>query len=113
MPEEKTLRLIKVAKELNVGLQHVVEYLETKGVVVDSSPNTKISEKEYAILQEKYQPDKLAKLDAQEVTREKLKRDTITIETKIAKEEARASDVEPDNDDSLKESLEAIKLSAS
>ena len=43
MTEEKSLRLIKVAKEFNVGIQHVVEYLETKGVKVESSPNAKIS----------------------------------------------------------------------
>ncbi|MBK9639359.1 MAG: translation initiation factor IF-2 [Bacteroidetes bacterium] len=113
MPEEKTLRLIKVAKELNVGLQHVVEFLESKGVVVDSSPNTKISVQVYGMLQEKYAPDKLAKSEAQEITREKLKRDTITIETKTAREDSRVADVEPDNDDSLKASLEAIKESAS
>lgn len=113
MSEEKTLRLIKVAKELNVGLQHVVEFLESKGVVVDSSPNTKISVQVYGMLQEKYAPDKLAKSEAQEITREKLKRDTITIETKTAREESRVAEVEPDNDDSLKASLEAIKQSAS
>ena len=113
MSEEKTLRLIKVAKELNVGLQHVVEFLESKGVVVDSSPNTKISVQVYGMLQEKYAPDKLVKSEAQEITREKLKRDTITIETKTTREESRVADVEPDNDDSLKASLEAIKQSAS
>lgn len=113
MSEEKTLRLIKVAKELNVGLQHVVEFLESKGVVVDSSPNTKISVQVYGMLQEKYAPDKLAKSEAQEITREKLKRDTITIETKTTREESRVPDVESDNDDSLKASLEAIKQSAS
>ncbi len=112
MSEEKSLRLIKVAKEFNVGLQHVVEYLESKGVKVDSSPNAKISMEIYTILQEKYQPDKLAKLDAQEVTREKLKRDTITIETKPVGGEQREAEVETDNDDNLKKSLEEIKLSA-
>ena len=71
MAEEKALRLIKVAKEFNVGMQHVVEYLESKGVKVDSNPNAKISPEVYTILQEKYQPDKLARLDAQEVTKEK------------------------------------------
>ncbi len=112
MSEEKSLRLIKVAKEFNVGLQHVVEYLESKGMKVDSSPNAKISMEVYAILQEKYQPDKLAKLDAQEVTREKLKRDTITIETKPGGADVRDSEVETDNDESLKKSLEEIKMSA-
>lgn len=112
MAEEKTLRLIKVAKEFNVGIQHVVEYLETKGVKVDSSPNAKISMEVYALLQEKYQPDKLAKLEAHEVTREKLKRDTVTIESKGSGADTREPEVDQDNDDSLKKSLEEIKLSS-
>jgi translation initiation factor IF-2 len=112
MSEEKSLRLIKVAKEFNVGLQHVVEYLESKGMKIDSSPNAKISMEVYTILQEKYQPDKMAKLDAQEVTREKLKRDTITIETKSGGADVRETEVEADNDDNLKKSLDEIKLSA-
>ncbi len=113
MAEEKTLRLIKVAKEFNVGIQHVVEYLESKGVKVDSSPNAKISMEVYALLQEKYQPDKLAKLEAHEVTREKLKRDTVTIESKGSVADTRDQEVEADNDDSLKKSLEEIKMSSS
>ena len=113
MAEEKTLRLIKVAKEFNVGIQHVVEYLESKGVKVDSSPNAKISMEVYALLQEKYQPDKLAKLEAHEVTREKLKRDTVTIESKGTVADTRDQETEADNDDSLKKSLEEIKMSSS
>jgi len=112
MTEEKSLRLIKVAKEFNVGIQHVVEYLETKGVKVESSPNAKISMEMYALLQEKYQPDRLAKLDAEEVTREKLKRDTVTIEQKPAGAEGKSPQGEGDNDVDLKKSLEEIKLSA-
>jgi translation initiation factor IF-2 len=112
MTEEKALRLIKVAKEFNVGLQHVVEYLESKGVKVESSPNAKISMEVYTLLQEKYQPDKLAKLDAQEVTREKLKRDTVSIETKSGPVDSRESFPEGDSEIDLKKSLEEIKLSA-
>ena len=114
MAEEKTMRLSKVAKEFNVGLQHVVEYLESKGVKVESNPNAKISGEVYTLLQEKYQPDKLAKLDAQEVTREKLKRDNIVIEVRPGSTEAgKKSEQETETDDKLKKSLEEIKLSAS
>ena len=112
MAEEKALRLIKVAKEFNVGMQHVVEYLESKGVKVDSNPNAKISSEVYAILQEKYQPDKLARLDAQEVTKEKLKRDNIVIEVKPSAGESGKSDMESETDETLKESLEKIKKTA-
>ena len=112
MAEEKAFRLIKVAKEFNVGIDHVVLYLKEKGLSVDSSPNTKISQEAYAILQEKYQPDKLARLDAQEVTKEKLKRDNIVIEVKSSASEAAKSERETETDETLKESLEKIKITA-
>lgn len=112
MAEDKAIRLSKVAKEFNVGLQHVVEYLESKGVRVDSNPNAKISTEVYSLLQEKYQPDRLAKLDAQEVTREKLKRDNIVIEAKPLTAEPKTIEQEQDNDDNLKRSLDEIKFSA-
>ena len=111
MAEDKAIRLSKAAKELNVGLTHVVEFLESKGIVIDSNPNTKISQDVYALLQDTYMPDRLAKLDAQEITREKLKRDNVVIEATTSKPEAK-KEVESDNDDSLKKSLDEIKLAA-
>ena len=112
MAEEKAVRLGKVAKEFNVGLQHVVEYLAAKGITVDSSPNAKLNADVYVLLQEKYQPDKLAKQDAQELTREKHSRDNLVIEAKVSKSHAQKSEFENDTDDSLKQSLNELKLSA-
>ncbi len=113
MAEDKAIRLSKVAKEFNVGLTHVVEFLESKGVKVDSNPNARVSQEIYSLLQDKYQPDRLAKLDAQEVTREKLKRDNIVIEAKPGQGEVKKAEADQDNDDSLKKSLDEIKMSAS
>ena len=112
MAEDKAIRLSKVAKEFNVGLNHVVEYLESKGVKVDSNPNAKISQEIYTLLQDKYQPDRLAKLDAQEVTREKLKRDHVVVEAKAGSSETKKPEQENDTDDGLLKSLDEIKLSA-
>jgi translation initiation factor IF-2 len=111
MAEDKAIRLSKAAKELNVGLTHVVEFLESKGIAIESNPNTRITPEVYAILQDNYMPDRLAKLDAQEITREKLKRDNVVIEATTSKPEAK-KEAESDNDDSLKKSLDEIKLAA-
>jgi len=112
MAEDKAIRLSKVAKEFNVGLQHVVEYLESKGIKVDSNPNAKMSNEVYSLLQEKYAPDRLAKLDAQEVTREKQKRENIVIEAKPISNDSSANDQDQDSDDVLKRSLDDIKANA-
>jgi translation initiation factor IF-2 len=112
MAEDKAIRLSKVAKEFNVGLQHVVEYLESKGIKVDSNPNAKMSNEVYSLLQEKYAPDRLAKLDAQEVTREKQKRENIVIEAKPISNDSSTNEQDQDSDDVLKRSLDTIKANA-
>lgn len=44
------IKLIKVTRDLNVGLTTVVDFLHTKGFQVESNPNTKISDDQYALL---------------------------------------------------------------
>jgi translation initiation factor IF-2 len=61
MSETKTLRLSKVAKELNVGLHNIVEFLETHGHTIESNPNAKIDEIQYGLLLKEFQSEKLEK----------------------------------------------------
>ncbi|MDR2917800.1 MAG: translation initiation factor IF-2 [Tannerella sp.] len=44
------IKLIKVTRDLNVGLTTVVDFLHVKGFQVESNPNTKISDEQYALL---------------------------------------------------------------
>ena len=54
-----SIRLSKVTKECNVGLQTVVEFLQKKGFGdVEATPNTKISEEQYEMLLKEFSPDK-------------------------------------------------------
>ena len=53
-----SIRLSKVVKDLNVGLSTAVDFLRKKGHVVDSNPNNKISDDEYALLVKEFSPDK-------------------------------------------------------
>ena len=43
MSDTKTTRLSKIARELNVGISTIVEFLHKKGVKIDSNPNEKIT----------------------------------------------------------------------
>ncbi|MBP7508978.1 MAG: translation initiation factor IF-2 [Prolixibacteraceae bacterium] len=52
-----TQRLGKVAREFNVGIQTMVEFLHKKGHVVDPNPNAKIDDEQYIILQKEYSKD--------------------------------------------------------
>ena len=51
------IRLSRVTKECNVGLQTIVEFLEKKGITVDATPNAAINEEQYEMLKKEYGAD--------------------------------------------------------
>ena len=63
------VRLNKVLSELNIGLQTAVEYLKKKSslgeVKDDATPNTKISDEQYAALVSEFKGDKAIKKQAE------------------------------------------------
>ncbi len=73
-------RLSKVAKELNVGISTIVEYLNKKGKGIDSSPNTKVSDDIFELLLNEFQSEKSVKEKSnQMVIGISSKKQTITI----------------------------------
>jgi len=83
----KTLRLSKVAKEFNLSLGKIVEFLAAKGRVVESNPNAKIGDDEYRLLLKEFSGDKSAKEEAEHVSQtiSKVKRETIVLDEIKAK----------------------------
>ena len=82
-----TLRLSKVAKEFNLSLGKIVEFLGSKGLKVDSNPNGKIGDSEYKLLLKEFSSDKSAREEAQHVSQNsiKIKRETIVLDDLKAK----------------------------
>jgi translation initiation factor IF-2 len=66
-------RLNKVLRELNISIDRAVDFLESKGVDIEKSPNTKISEEVYGILSDEFQTDANKKVASLEVSEAKLK----------------------------------------
>ena len=52
------MRLSKVAKELNVGISTIVDYLNKKGKKIETSPNTKIESELYEMLLKAFPHDR-------------------------------------------------------
>lgn len=73
MAEDKTLRLNKVLRELNISLDRAVEHLASKGFDIEARPTTKISGEEYEILLDGFQTDRSKKAASKEVGEEKRK----------------------------------------
>jgi len=82
MSDAKTMRLSKVAKEFNLSLGKITEFLATKGRSVENNPNAKIGDEEYSLLSKEFSGDKSAKEEAQHVglNLNKLKRESIVVE---------------------------------
>ncbi|HHU96904.1 MAG: translation initiation factor IF-2 [Bacteroidota bacterium] len=68
-----SIRLIKVSKNLNVGISSLVEFLQKKGIEVEANPNVKIEDEHYEILLKEFGKHKHIRQEAIE-TREKLQR---------------------------------------
>ena len=80
-------RLSKVARELNVGISTIVEFLGSQGKEVSSNPNTKIGEDLYMILLEEYQKEKFEKEKADNVVIDQPERKVISIKKEEPKKE--------------------------
>ena len=62
-----SFRLNKVARDFNVGLQTLVDYLAKKGHQVDVNPNTRISEEQYELLATAFQNERMVKEEADKI----------------------------------------------
>ena len=72
-------RLSKVARELNVGISTIVEFLSSQNKDVSSNPNTKIGEELYMLLLQEFQKEKFEKEKADNVVIEQTERKVISI----------------------------------
>ncbi|HIZ27529.1 translation initiation factor IF-2 [Barnesiella sp. An55] len=68
-----SIRLNKVARDLNVGIQTAVEFLQKKGFTVEANPNAKITDEQYALLVKEFSKDKNLKLESESISLERHK----------------------------------------
>ncbi len=64
-------RLSKVAKELNVSVGTLSDFLNSNGFKVDSNPNAKITDAQYALVRKEYEGEKKIKDEAVLIQKEK------------------------------------------
>jgi len=74
------IRLSKAAREFNVGIGTIVDFLHKKGFDIDASPNTKLSDEMYDLLQIEYKGEKYLKEMARQIDVTTSKHETITID---------------------------------
>jgi translation initiation factor IF-2 len=95
MTENKVQRLSKVAKELNVSIGTITDFLKGKGHVIENNPMTKISEDIYGLLLKEYQSEKAAKEEAKQITSStKAKKESISLDPDAKKPEVKKEEEE-------------------
>ena len=83
-----TIRLSKAAKEFNVGVQTILEFLAKKGFQVESSPNTKLTADMYALLVKEYQGEKDVKNEAMKLGNLSYKGGSVSVESALQQQKA-------------------------
>ena len=113
MSISKPARLNKVARDFNVSINTIVEFLEEKGVSVEAKPTTKIDPDMYSLLMGEFAADKEMKEKSSEISnRTREQKESISInsnQSEAPKAESDKIDIED-----LKSSpvVEEVKLAA-
>ncbi|MFO7851226.1 MAG: translation initiation factor IF-2 [Bacteroidota bacterium] len=105
---KKATRLSKAAREFNVGISTIVEFLHKKGFDLSTDPNSKIPPEAYDLLYKEYSSDISVKKESEKLTLKELsrKKETVSldqpegaVEEEEAAEEAPEETASPAMDD--------------
>jgi len=100
---EGNIRINKVLRELNISLERAVDYLKDKGIVIEASPNTKVSDDVYNILCGQFAGDKGNKEASKGVSEEiRKEKEALRLEREKEIEDKRKADEE-------RQKLEVVK----
>lgn len=70
-----SIRLIKISKDLNIGIATAVEFLQKKGFTVEANPNAKVSQEECEILLREFSKDKNLRIESEKFSQERHSKD--------------------------------------
>ena len=93
-----TIRLSKAAKEFNVGMGTILDFLAKKGFQVDSSPNTKLTSEMYALLVKEYQGEREVKNEAKKLGDLSYKGGSVSVDSTV---QTSASNKEEDDNEEV------------
>ncbi|MCB2197020.1 MAG: translation initiation factor IF-2 [Bacteroidetes bacterium] len=104
----KATRLSKAAREFNVGISTIVEFLHKKGFSIDSNPNTKISPEQYNLLVQEYSSDIDVKKESEKLSLNQLRTNKESVSISDIQEEDESVEEDDDEDESFSSDKEII-----
>ncbi|KJF43174.1 translation initiation factor IF-2 [Draconibacterium sediminis] len=92
----KTTRLSKLARQFNVGIHTIVEFLHKKGYEIDSNPNTKVAEDAVQLLEKEYKVDITIKKESEKMNlkSQRPKKEVISMEPEAEEQEKKEPKIE-------------------
>jgi translation initiation factor IF-2 len=100
----KVTRLSKAAREFNVGISTIVEFLHKKGFDLDPNPNTKLPHEAYILLVKEYSTDISVKKESEKLILKDLHRKKESVSIGDFSEKLESEDSERDDDVLVKDS---------
>lgn len=79
---QSSIRLSKAAREFNIGISTVLEFLNKKGFKLDRDPNAKLSQEMYILLMSEFASEKHVKEEAKKIGLQFGGNETVTIADK-------------------------------
>lgn len=77
-------KISKAAKDFNVSIATVVEFLQKKGITIDNNPNSRIDEDAYELLLKEYAPDRALKSQSEQVSTDRKVKEAAETENTVA-----------------------------
>lgn len=90
------IRLNKAVKEFNISMSRLVEFLQSKGIVVEGNPNAQLEEAAYSALEAEFAKDGEQRKASHEVVITKVPEEKLEIEEKKTPEVIRAKANKPE-----------------
>ncbi len=100
----KVTRLSKAAREFNVGISTIVDFLHKKGFDLDPNPNTKLPHEAYILLVKEYSTDISVKKESEKLILKDLHRKKETVSINDFSEKSESEESERDDDVLVKDS---------
>ncbi len=75
MSEDKSIKLIRAVKELNIGMSTIVDFLATKGFKIEKQPMAKLDSDMYTALLKEFAFDKSIKEEAKQISIGKIRKE--------------------------------------
>ncbi|MDX9810991.1 MAG: hypothetical protein RBU28_01290, partial [Bacteroidales bacterium] len=100
----KATRLSKAAREFNVGISTIVEFLHKKGFDLDPNPNTKLPHEAYLLLLKEYSSDLNVKKESEKLILKDLHRKKESVSIDDVSEKSETEEAEKEEEILIKDS---------